>query len=363
MAAPKALIQGVPFVSWGESLQRENPEPEANPSIWACEQMLLRFWSGEPDPSDPGQADPAIAPGGDSWQGGTGNSVDSLKKLVSDGYPVMVLTGLTPVGHSWGMPGLPTSGAFPASRLGPRSDLLGAIAPYEMFRVVMPVLLKESVTMAIRVVIGYDDERQAVTLHDPSFGPAWEISYEQFDSMWEPMERAYLVLLPPDAADRNARRQATVPYRLPTTNEQAALLYVSGYAWSSAGDPDTGRTILRKGLELHGLGLGYRHLFLVELSVQAMARDDNAGAVELLREAVRLIPQHALPWRMLLEIYAVSPPLASTWDLLLARWRLWTAGHKRSQTTAWEALPADFMIFPGGASYFGFDPSTPAAQA
>jgi hypothetical protein len=232
-----------------------------------------------------------------------------------------------------------------------------------MFRVVMPILLKESVTLAMRVVIGYDDERQVVTMHDPSFGPAFEVSYEQFDRMWEPLERAYLVLRPPDAADRKARRQEAAPYREPTINERAALLYVSGYAWSSAGDPDTGRTMLKKGFELPGLDLGYRHLFLVELAVQAMAHDDNAGAVELLREAVQLIPHHALPWRMLLAIYAASPQLAGTWDLLVARWRFWNAGRGRSQTIARQALPADFMIFPGGTNYFGFDPPTPAAQA
>ena len=361
MAASKALIPGVPFVSWGDTLERAEAAPDVNPSYWACEQMVERFWSGEPDPSAPGKSHSALIPGGDSWQGGVASSIESLKEPIRDGCPVMVWTGLTPVGHSWGLPGLPVSGAFPASRLGPRSDLLGAIAPYEMFTKVMPELLQESVTMAMRVVIGYDDEREVLIMHDPSFGPALEVAYEQFDRMWEPLSRAYIVARPPDAAERNASRQATAPYRARTKNEQAALLYVSGYACSCAGDPNTGRTILREGLDMSGLDPGYRHLFLVELAVQAMVRDDNAGAVELLREATQLVPQHALPWRMLLGIYAASPHLSGTWNVLVARWRFWNAGRKWSQMIARQVLPADFLIYPGGANYFGFDPSAPAA--
>ncbi len=45
-------------------------------------------------------------------------------------------------------------------------------------------LMRESVFMACRVVIGYDDARAMVTLQDPSFGPAWEVSYRDFDRMW-----------------------------------------------------------------------------------------------------------------------------------------------------------------------------------
>lgn len=54
---------------------------------------------------------------------------------------------------------------------------------------------RESVTAAARVVIGYDDERRVMIVHDPSFGPAWEIGYEDFENMWRYNEFIFLACL------------------------------------------------------------------------------------------------------------------------------------------------------------------------
>jgi len=52
------------------------------------------------------------------------------------------------------------------------------------------------------VVIGYDDDRKVVILHDPSFGPAWEVGYDDFEMMWALFDHFYVVMYPPDFAKR-----------------------------------------------------------------------------------------------------------------------------------------------------------------
>lgn len=366
MTARATLLRGVPFVSWADAPALEHsPGVRANPSIPACQLMIIKYWGDGPIRSVL-SADSLGPPADwDKWHvgGGKANGLDDLKKPISDGFPACVSTGITPVGHSWGSPLLPVSGPFPAQKLGPRSDLLGVIAPYEMFKLVMPVLLNEVVTAANRVVVGYDDDREVLTLHDPSFGPAWEVPYEEFDKMWQPMERHYVVTYPPDAPARIAKRREAGPYRPPSINERAALNYVTGYAQSCAQAHEMAQESFRKGLELPGVRPGYRHLFFIELAVQAMSRGDNATAVDLLRSAAQLIPQHSLPWRMLLAINAVDARAVRPLESLIARFRLWNASREESQTVTRRALPSDFLLYPGGMQFVPFEPSPVSTAA
>ena len=66
--------------------------------------------------------------------------------------------------------------------------------------------------MSARVVIGYDDDRDVTILHDPTFGPAWEVSYQDFDDMWAPGGRTFAAVHPPDFEDIVAERSTAAAY-------------------------------------------------------------------------------------------------------------------------------------------------------
>ncbi len=34
------------------------------------------------------------------------------------------------------------------------------------------------------MVVGHDDSRSVIVLHDPTFGPYWAVSFDDFDEMW-----------------------------------------------------------------------------------------------------------------------------------------------------------------------------------
>jgi hypothetical protein len=232
-----------------------------------------------------------------------------------------------------------------------------------MFRVVMPQLLNESVSAADRVVIGYDDDRRVVTMHDPSFGPALEVSYDAFESMWEPMNRGYVITYPPDATARLSRHTNAAAYRSRSTNERAAFQYVLGYALSCGLNArKEARESFLEGLELPELSPGYRHLFLVELAVLAMSDNNHGSAVKFLREATALVPHHSLPWRMLLAIKQHDPELMRPAESLAASCRLWIARRRWAQKRAVGALPRDVLLYLGGATYIPFDPTATSTQ-
>src|SRR5258708_14869580 len=142
--------------------------------------MVLKYWGR--DLTSLKQSDQTL-PG---WvqHSGDGGAFDSLKADVARGIPVIVCLAMTPVAHASG----PAAAAMMAmrdsatrdalERGGWASGVLGtmvALDPLRRWDVVLGTeLRRESVFIACRLLIGYDDARQGVVLPDPSFRPASE---------------------------------------------------------------------------------------------------------------------------------------------------------------------------------------------
>ena len=301
----RRLIPGVPFVGWHQARRLEFPDSDiTNSSRPAAILMLHKYWADEPERSAPPEG---LPPEPEGWraEGGEARSIDDLKAPIDECLPILVSPGLTPIGHPVAFVGI---AVFQDQRFGPHSGVLDTIVPYHMLFPPAPHLppggwLRESVFMADRVVIGYDDDREVLLLHDPKFGPAWEITYADFDKMWEPIGRRYGVVYPPDAAARLASRPPAEPYRPRTTEERAAEHFVFGYAHACAGQVTAARQHFRQGLALPGLDAGYRHLFLVELALLSAVGGDHPQAISMLEQALDLVPDHHRPWEGLAQLY------------------------------------------------------------
>ena len=88
----------------------------------------------------------------------------------------------------------------------------------------------ESLYNADRVLIGYDDARRVVTLHDGSFGPAWEIGYDDFDTMWAARGRDFMVARPADGSMRPSSSSGTIGPLKVTSQERGYVPPVVGIA-------------------------------------------------------------------------------------------------------------------------------------
>jgi hypothetical protein len=201
--------------------------------------------------------------------------------------------------------------------------------------------MRESVLMACRVVIGYDDPRKVIILHDPSFGPAWELSYADFETMWSFWNRLYIAMYPDDFARVLAKRSPAPPYPARTAPQHAAEEYVYGYALASVGRRNEAEARLKAGLVIPDLPSGYRHLMLLEIGRLAAARYDTATAVATYREARNLVPQHYRTWLFLGELLQQQQG-----DSLLGKAAALCADTS-AQQAAWRALPHDFVVMSG----------------
>jgi len=357
MIPNSAIISEVPFVSWSDAPNLAFSEGvNANPSQPACVLMLTKYWANGLDRSERIPRTLTLPDDWDTWQSDKGNAkgIDDLKQPLANGYPVHVSSGATPVGHYWGNPFLYLSGPFAAEKLGQRSDILGFIAPYEMFWATgNSRILWEVVFLTDRVVIGYDDDKHVLIIHDPSFGPAWEVSYDEFDQMWEPYNRSYSVLHPQDASAKLEKRSKLLPYRERSTDERAAYHYVFGYALACSGKCERAKAHFRLGLELSNLNSGYCHLFFVELAVQAMSVGDATTAMELLQKAVALVPYHYLPCRMIKSLYVANPGAKGRLSSYL---RSWVARWLGTDSKLRDALPKNILLFPNGMTFMGVEP-------
>jgi len=339
----RALILGVPFISWTEAASLDYADKNiVNPSLPASEGMVLKYWGR--DLTSLRRSDQTLP----EWaqHGGEGGSLDSLRVDVARGIPVIVCLAMTPIAHNPG-PGAAAMMAMRDSvtrealeRGGGSSGVLGAMVALDTLhrwgQVIGVESMRESVLMACRVVIGYDDVRRVVTLHDPSFGPAWEVSYADFDAMWGFWNRFYLAMYPDNFARMLVGRLRAPPYAARTTNQHAAEDFVYGYALASVGRGSEAEARLRTALEIPGLETGYRHLILVELARLAEARHDTANAVAAYRQAGDLLPQDPLPWLFLGKLTRA--------DTLLSRAAALCA-DTAAQLAAWRALPHDsFMM-------------------
>ncbi|MGH7275139.1 MAG: hypothetical protein ACREIQ_11870, partial [Nitrospiria bacterium] len=187
----RALISGVPYISFREAERQDYPDKNIlNPSFTASLEMVLKYW-GLDSWADLKKKQ---AEGPQDWVGGLRQaaSLIEVKRFIARGIPVMVSPAMTPFAH----PPSPVMasqavalGGVKLKERGPYSGVLGRMVSLDSFRQIQEFLLKkyknpdliwESLLLSNRVIIGYNDERNVITLHDPSFGPAWELSYDDF---------------------------------------------------------------------------------------------------------------------------------------------------------------------------------------
>jgi hypothetical protein len=298
------LVSGVPYVCYADALCSAYPNKEIiNPSYPACMQMVFLYWGdnylGETED---------VEKKANSWRvnsvGGAG--FEDMKAHLVRNLPVLItVCALTPYAHPVGELG-DTFNLMSFPRSAPYSSLLGRMAPLEMLTqneassFVWGV--QEASFLASRLLIGYDDETKEVTMHCPTFGPAWRISYEQFNRMWQIGAASYSVVKPPDFENRlNRNPNATVyPERTPDQHAAQHLIYGiarsaahsgGGWAWEAIDE-------LRQGANLLAASKGYLHLLQIELALHGLRGDSKEG-LRSAREAVRLLRWNWEGWRVL----------------------------------------------------------------
>ncbi len=303
-AAPRrALIEGVPFVSWNEAARLwYRDRDRANPSSHAAFQMVLEYWGLHWAETEDQEA--MRRWGAKEARRATG--LDELKPFIASGIPVIAPSALTPIAH----PLSPTRRALAATRgiaiADSGSGVLGTLVPLETVERAGPgsgTERWEFLLATFRVLVGYDDEARVVTLHDPTFGPAWKVPYPDFERMWSLTDRAYMLMRPHDRSGERARVAAAAGYRGRTADESAATDFAFAAALAAAGRGGEAQERLSRALTQPGLAPGYEHLLRLELATQLAARGRTAAAITEAERAAALVPEHHRPWALLAELY------------------------------------------------------------
>ena len=352
----RVLVTGVPFVSWHDAaLVHHTNEQILNPSWIASIWMLRGHATGTLQ--TPAEFETALKLAGTALPELTklpGSSVDTIRHSIDEGVPVLLTTmPLTSAAHPLYVAfviGI-TLGQFPKPRDGPRSGVLGPMISLDDLRQFTERSgtnpAAESVHLAARVVVGYDDERRVFLIHDPTFGPAWEVGYDDFERMWDVSTREGLVAIRPDAGATAVARGDAPRYRPRSANERAAERFIAGYALSATGRTGEGEQQFREGLALEGVSVGYRHLLLVELALTLRARGHLEEAVDAARMAADLVPQNAVAWETLAELYGSSTRQGASALRKDAEKRVKKLNDDpRSQQQLAAALPSDFWVIP-----------------
>jgi tetratricopeptide (TPR) repeat protein len=292
-------------------------------------------------------------------QGCDRKSLAQLKGYLARGIPAVIGLPLTPYGHQLPLTHelMLKSGAVKGVTLGPEGPNSGNIGRIIALEDVdkftgapgAPDPLTESVYQAWRVAIGYDNERRMMILNDPSFGPAWEVPYEQFEAMWDRTGHGCAATYPPNFEDIQAKRTAG-PYRPRTPQERAAEHYVYGYALASTRKLKEAEEQFREGLSIPEIGRGYEELLYYELALDLRERNDIPGAIEAARKATEALPEDANPWGFLGKTYLLSQEKDARRKSTEANKRAEALmKDQRAQQIVASTIPSDFWIQPLGS--------------
>lgn len=379
----RVVIPGVPFISWEEAARLDYHDKSiTNPSFPAALGMILRYWGQDASFL---KQNPAEAPPWAASSGGENASLDTLKRLVAQGIPVVVFTAMTPFAHQVD----PQSAALVTMvitegmklRSGPQgfqvtesqfnrikeltsaaggfsSGVVGTMWPLDSFRpreaLAHLPMRRESVFQASRVMIGYDDEKRVVVLHCPSFGPAWEVSYEDFDKMWSFMDRSFVTLYPKNADRVPAPRSSAPGYGPRSTKQLAAIHFVYGYALARMGQDSAATTELRAIQALGDVGKGYEHLTSLELAEAATRNGDVTEAMSAALHAREVLPEHHRSWLLIATLFHGMRVEGETAADSSRREALATDARRQAQSRCGDAkakrvvaktLPHDFPTF------------------
>ena len=323
-AQDEVLVRGVPFVGWRETAEtRPQSWDEANPSIDAAERMVLGYWR------DGVTAQAYYAERTDALPYTTRveqPTLADLRAALAAGSPVIVSLPLTPIAHPASLMWILSARLMADDSLpiagGPSTHAFWPLVPVEAL-VDLPVKLKaeelrrqggelyrvftvaDPLVAADRVVVGLDEARGIVLLHDPSFGPAFEMPLRDFERGWR-LAPWMQVMRPPGADSVVVQRAAAPPYRQRTPDERAAWLFVLGYAQGALNRlPEADRN-LHEALAVPGIGDGYRYMIAWELGPVLCSLGRVDEAVEMVELATRLLPELPSPWAFLKEHYPMS---------------------------------------------------------
>ena len=300
----QSVILKVPFISWEDE---RLPVGEMNASDPASYAMVIGYWRNEVDELFADDDAEFL----NDWmrEKKQGKSFDDLKPYIDDRIPIIVgPTALTPFAHpisaltfELGVKQYPdtleqTSGSLDGlfvpldyPDLSERPDSMG--------------LIREDFLWSSKVVVGYDDSHGDVYLHDPTFGPYWKVSYDDFEKMWEVGSRSFQVFHPSDYDAVSANKSISSDNITRSPNHQATECYIFGYALSSTGRNEEAEEQLRHGLEIEGMGEGYRFLLNLELGMVRFKNKDIEGAITYAKEASKILPQHHASWFLLANLY------------------------------------------------------------
>jgi hypothetical protein len=304
LPSSQTVILNVPFISWDEE---RIPAGEMNQSDPASLGMMFEYW-GE-DLSELLAEDETGDFSNWTMVRKHGTSVKDLKPLIADRIPIMVRpTGLTPFAHPINpFPFELGFSPYPVTCEPTSGSLLGVFVPLDYAGLAIGPdsmgLIREDFLWSARVVVGYDDSRSVVYLHDPTFGPYWEVCCDDFEKMWEVGGRGFYFCYPPDYESVLAEQSLNTEYTSRSSGHQATVRYVFGYALSSIGRNEEAEVQLRQGLEIEGVEEGYRFLLLLELGVVRAKGGDFEEAIALAKKASKLLPQHHASWFLLSNLY------------------------------------------------------------
>ncbi|MFN8572404.1 MAG: hypothetical protein U0132_10125 [Gemmatimonadaceae bacterium] len=349
--AARALIRGVPFVGWHETaLTTYDRKTEVNPSVVAAQRMLAGYWHA--DAKTPGALDAVWTGAAAAQQTAAGLTFDSLKAIIRLGMPVSVDMALTPLAH----PLSPGATAKLAARkivipnASNVSGLLGAMVPVGDLAKWSALLdtdpLRDQRMMATRVVVGFDDTRKVVILHDPSFGPAWELAADAFDVMWRTAGARATFLNMPEAAALLATHAKDPAYRNRNADERAAERFATTYAAASVGQFDLAERTAREALKTIEASDGYRHVLNLELGLLLRAQNRMPEAIAAVEDALKWINDSPAGWQVLAQLYKRN----GAGDARLAEYATKMASDLAKDPATVQRLagllPADLLLVP-----------------
>jgi tetratricopeptide (TPR) repeat protein len=302
-------IAGVPFVSWGEAANFEYPNRNVlNPSFTAASQIIWKYWG---IPLDPTTGWPTEDLPDGAYRPVKSAALDDLKREIARDHPVEIYPAITAHAHYLYitvkmLSMLSKDAGYDLEQTGPTSGMLDEMVSIDAFmnavsRGCPKNLISDSVYIAARVVVGYDDTREVMIVHDPIFGPDWEVSYDDFRQMWRFVFNNMTVTQLDEVGFERQPAAAAHPERTP--DHDAAFALFNGYSLAAVNKLEAAEAELRRGLAIPGISMLYQHLLRVELGSLLTDTRRLDEAIRVLHEAVEIYPDHFRAWGELGNAY------------------------------------------------------------
>ncbi|MFN8582394.1 MAG: hypothetical protein U0163_15645 [Gemmatimonadaceae bacterium] len=157
--------------------------------------------------------------------------------------------------------------------------------------------------MAARVVVGFDDARKVIILHDPSFGPAMERRPMRSRPRGVPPAEERRTSSCPKAAALVASHAKDAPYRARSADERAAERYAMTYAAVATGQFDVAEKTARDAVKMLEASDGYRHMLNLSWDWMLKAQNRAPEAIAVLEESLKWVNDSPMGWQVLSQLY------------------------------------------------------------